>query len=113
MLNIIDTHDLKAAARDCGSYYFDPETMKYFSSRLIDVEPTSADTFSGLFLTSERDRFNDLPREYNVRSYTVTTHEHEDGTACLTFNAEKIETHETLARARAAMRKRAEAERQA
>lgn len=108
MLKIIDTHDLKRTARECGSYFFEPETMRYFSSRLLDVEPTSADTLSGLFLTSERDRFSDLPREYNVRAYTVTHHAHEDGTRCPAFTAEKVATFSTLARARTALRKRAE-----
>lgn len=106
-MRIIDVHDLKDAARECGSYYFDPETMKFFSSRLLDVEPTSADTLTGLFLTSERDRFSDLPREYNVRSYAVTTHKHTDGTRCPSFTAEKVETYSTSAEARAALRKRA------
>lgn len=107
-MRIYDTHDLKDTARECGSYFFDPDTMRYFSSRLLDVEPTSADTLSGLFLTSERDRFSDLPREYSVRAYTVTTHEHADGTACHTFTADKVETFDTLAKARTALRKQAE-----
>ena len=107
-MRIYDVHGLKDAARECGSYFFEPETMKYFASRLIDVEPTSADTLTGYFLTSERDRFSDLPREYNVRSYAVTLHTHEDGTRCPAFTADKIETYETLARARTALRKRAE-----
>lgn len=111
-MRIYDTHDLKDVARACGSYFFDPETMRYFDSRLIDVEPTSGDTLSGLFLTSERDKFSDLPREYNIRAYEVTRHTHEDGTACHTFTAEKIETYATLARARTAMRKQAEKARQ-
>lgn len=110
-MRIYDVHDLKDTARACGSFFFDPETMKWFSSRLLDVEPTSADTLSGLFLTSERDRFSNLPREYSVRAYTVTRHEHEGGTACHTFTADKIETHSTLAKARTALRQRAEAER--
>lgn len=111
MLKIIDTHDLQATARECGSYFFDADTMKYFDSRLLDVEPTSADTLTGLFLTSERDKWSDLPREYSVRAYTVTRHEHTDGNACHTFTADKVATFSTLARARTALRKRAEAER--
>lgn len=110
-MKIYDVHDLKDTARACGSFFFDPDTMKWFSSRLLDVEPTSADTLTGLFLTSERDRFSDLPREYNVRTYTVTTHEHPDGTACHTFTADKVATFDTLAKARTALRQRAEAER--
>lgn len=110
-MKIYDVHDLKDTARACGSFFFDPDTMKWFSSRLLDVEPTSADTLTGLFLTSERDKFSDLPREYSVRAYTVTTHEHADGTACHTFSADKVATFSTLARARTALRKRAEAER--
>ena len=107
-MRIYDVHGLKDAARECGSFFFEPETMKWFSSRLLDVEPTSEDTLSGLFLTSERDRFSNLPREYNIRTYTVAGHEHEDGTGCHRFNVEKIETHRTLARARTDLRKRAE-----
>lgn len=107
-MRIYDTHNLKDTARECGSFFFEPETMKYFDSRLIDVEPTSADTLTGLFLTSERDKWNNRPREYNVRAYTVAGHEHEDGTGCHRFNVEKIETYSTLARARTALRKRAE-----
>ena len=111
-MRIYDVHGLKDAARECGSYYFDADTMKWFSSRLLDVEPTSEDTLTGYFLTSERDRFSDLPREYNVRTYTVTLHTHEDGTRCPAFSVEKIETHNTLARARTAMRRLAAEEMQ-
>ena len=107
-MKIYDVHDLKDTARACGSFFFDPDTMKWFSSRLIDVEPTSADTLTGYMLTSERDRFSDLPREYNVRTYTVTRHEHTDGNACHTFTADKVATFSTLARARTALRKQAE-----
>ena len=110
-MRIYDVHGLKDAARECGSFFFEPETMKYFDSRLIDVESTSEDTLTGYFLTSERDRFSNPPREYNVRTYTITHHTHEDGTGCHRFNVEKIETHSTLARARTALRKRAEEER--
>ena len=110
-MRIYDVHGLKDAARECGSYFFEPKTMRYFDSRLLDVEPTSEDTLTGYFLTSERDRFSDLPRKYNIRTYTVAGYKHEDGTRCHRFNVEKIETHSTLARARTALRKRAEEER--
>lgn len=111
-MRIYDNNSLKRVARECGSYYFEPETMRHFDSRLIDVEPTSADTLSGYFLTSERDKWSDGPRVYNVREYAITTHEHTDGTRCHTFDAGTVETHDTLKRARTALRKRAEVERQ-
>ena len=110
-MRIVDTNDLKATARECGSYFFEPKTMRYFDSRLIDVEPTSEDTLTGYFLTSERDKWNNRPRKYSVRAYTVVGHEHEDGTGCHRFNVEKIETYSTLAKARTDLRKQAEAER--
>lgn len=65
-------HDLKVYAQEHGSHFFDPDTMRFFGSR---VAPGVAHGKSGVyFITSEQDKdgFGTLGYVWNgERRYTV------------------------------------------
>jgi hypothetical protein len=54
---------IKAANRDAGQHYFEPDTMRFFSSRVL------SGTYGGrFFITSERSGFDhSSPRMFTVR----------------------------------------------
>ena len=61
-----NTTQLKQLARDCGSYFFSPDTMRFFNSRV------SNNVWGGrYFITSERYDYN-TPRRYTVREFTYS-----------------------------------------
>lgn len=59
-----DTDDVKLAARNMGSHFFDPDTMRFFGSRI-----GSAVYGGRFFVTSEQREWN-TPRRYTVRVVT-------------------------------------------
>lgn len=64
---VYSVNDIKRLHR---GYFFAPDTMRFFASRLIqDVFPAN----NGLvyFVTSEKACFNDPTRVYNVRVYNI------------------------------------------
>ena len=70
--------DIRAIADRAGSHFFDADTMRFFSSRLLDgVRALDGNaTEPGrryLFVTSERDTYSDQPRRYTVRMATLGT----------------------------------------
>lgn len=72
---ITSSEDVRRTANHLGSYFFTPETMRYFGSRLLNIHRdflTSDGSDEGLFVTSERDVYSDRPRHYTVRRYEVT-----------------------------------------
>ena len=66
--------DMRDTAERAGSFYFSPDTMRFFSSRIMsDIFPTGLER--GYFVTSERDTAGaawDGARRYTVRRYFVT-----------------------------------------
>jgi hypothetical protein len=70
---IYSIDDLRKAADDLGSHYFEPETMRFFNSRVLEgiYRPSIAESpRCGLFITSER--FESDPRRYSIRRFTIT-----------------------------------------
>jgi hypothetical protein len=76
---IYSIDDLRKAADDLGSHYFEPATMRFFNSRVLEgIYRPSIQTHprTGLFVTSER--FSDYsqgfvnPRLYSIRRFTIT-----------------------------------------
>ncbi len=62
---IYDVYDIK---RKHCKHFFEPDTMRFFASRLIDdVFPSGSNKV--YFVTSEKRCFNDSSRVYNVRKY--------------------------------------------
>lgn len=73
---IYSSDDIRAVADGAGSHFFDPDTMRFFNSRLL----SGAWVLDGneckpghryLFVTSER--YGDEPRHYTVRIMTLGT----------------------------------------
>ena len=66
--------DMRDTAERAGSFFFSPDTMRFFSSRIMsDIFPTGLER--GYFVTSERDTAGaawDGVRRYSVRRYNVT-----------------------------------------
>lgn len=60
--------DLKQQAKACGSHYFDPDTMRFFRSRLIAVYPAPARNTT-YFVEGKGGgdgAFSSIPRHYTV-----------------------------------------------
>jgi len=75
---INSANDVRAVATGAGSHYFDADTMRFFSSRLLSgaVALDGYETKEGrryLFVTSERDTYAGEPRSYTVRMLTLGT----------------------------------------
>jgi hypothetical protein len=66
----LDTDDLRSLASRCRSYFFSPDTMRFFKSRVSAGVKRTADGW--LFVTSEQGPHSE--RRYTVRkcSYTDT-----------------------------------------
>ena len=67
--------DIRVIADHAGSFFFSPDTMRFFSSRLLsDVWPVESFTAEEgnryFFVTSER-HGDDAPRHYAVRMLTL------------------------------------------
>jgi hypothetical protein len=89
---------IKRANAESGFYFFSPDAMRFFSSRVL---PT---VYAGrFFITSERRGFTDYGRAYTVREFMPDGSIEEIG---------EFGEHNTAAQARAAI-KRARAERHA
>lgn len=76
---INSSEDVRRTADHLGSYFFTPDTMSFFKSRLLNTHRSletsdGTGTDSGLFVTSERDSHSGTPRHYTVRKYEVTRH---------------------------------------
>lgn len=57
-----DTDEIRTAARNMGSHFFDADTMRFFRSRV------GANVYGGrFFVTSEQGPHDDSPRSYTVR----------------------------------------------
>ena len=72
------TDDIRAIADHAGSHFFDADTMRFFNSRILDgVRALDGNTTKPgrryLFITSERDNYSNLPRQYTVRIATLGT----------------------------------------
>jgi len=72
---IRSTDDIIAIADHAGSHFFSPDTMRFFSSRVLsDVWPVesyaTAEGHRYFFVTSER-HGDDAPRHYAVRILTL------------------------------------------
>jgi len=64
--------DVKKCARVCGSHFFDPETMRFFKSR-VGADAYFDGHLGAYFITSEQNRG---PRVYATRHFnecTITT----------------------------------------
>lgn len=61
---VYDIDTLRRAFEDAGSHFFDPQTMRFFNSRVLeDFDPLADGTLA--IITSER--FRDAPRNYTPR----------------------------------------------
>lgn len=89
---INDTHDLMRAVRATRSHFFDPDTMRFFGSRLPGAITRGYDGRI-YFVTSERRPNSNEPRLYTVRVFDGETIDDVGG----------FQAHKTLARARKAM----------
>jgi len=76
---IYSIDDLRKAAADLGSHYFDADTMRFFGSRVLEgiYRPSVSESpRSGLFVTSERyenpGTGYTAPRRYSIRRFTIT-----------------------------------------
>jgi len=63
--NIYTIEDLKRANEEAGRYFFSPNTMRFFASRVLEGIWKVGDYV--LFCTSEKKGFRDSSREYSVR----------------------------------------------
>jgi NADPH-dependent ferric siderophore reductase len=63
-----NVNEIKQLARDCGNHFFDPDTMRFFSSRV------GSKVYGGqYFITSEQfvdNRGVADPRRYTIRKFT-------------------------------------------
>ena len=60
--------DLKAQAKECGSHYFDPSTMRFFNARLLSVYPVPNKNVT-YFVEAKggsRRSFESIPRHYMI-----------------------------------------------
>jgi hypothetical protein len=58
--------DIKDANRRAGHHFFDADSMRFFSSRVLSEVHTLPDG-GAIFVTSEQDTFSGQPRLYTVR----------------------------------------------
>lgn len=77
-MKINSADDVRATADRLGSHFFDADTMRGFSSRLLNHWSPVTDGPSGenreeigYIVTSERDTMRNTPREYAVRRISV------------------------------------------
>lgn len=59
-----DTDDVKLAARNMGSHFFDADTMRFFGSRV------GSNVYGGRFFVTSEQREHYTPRTYTVRVVT-------------------------------------------
>lgn len=85
--------DLKKYAAARGSHFFDPDTMRFFSSRIL--EGVTVHDGRAYFVTSERDNYTNQPRRYTARYMAAGAHISKVGV---------FQQYETAAQARAAIR---------
>lgn len=97
--------DIEAVADHAGSYFFKPDTMHFFKSRILTgiIALDGHKSVPGarfLFVTSER--YDDNPRHYSVRMATLGTQR--DGRPHVDIDSNLEERFSTAAQARKAMR---------
>ena len=99
--------DVKRVTEHLGGYFFSSRTMRFFNSRILSAyypveSNVDADGAArGYFVTSER--YDDEPRRYSVRRFTVESYSREDGLRCHRADIETVE-HQTFTTASAAKR---------
>ena len=95
--------DVRKAVDDAGGFYFSPNTMRAFNSRLLfDFYPTKADRSAGYVVVSNKDDYGNQPREYNVVLFTAETYEREyDGRMKLRMDDDKQATFKSANGAKA------------
>lgn len=87
-LKCYTAQDVRDTADRLGNYFFSPDTMRFFKSRLLDFHRSLTDD-SGLVITS--DVFGDEPRRYRVRRYEITRDD--EGRDSIDFDT--VSTHAT------------------
>lgn len=101
--------DIEAVADHAGSYFFKPDTMRFFKSRILSgiIALDGHKSVPGarfLFVTSEV--YGDNPRHYTVRMATLGTQRDDRPHVDIDFNFD--EHFATAAQARKAMREYAD-----
>ena len=86
--------ELRDYANDCGSHFFDADTMRFFGSRILDG--VTVHDGRAYFVTSERDNYGGQPRLYSARYMTAGAHFFEVG---------QFQEYATAAQARAAIKR--------
>jgi hypothetical protein len=85
---IYGTAELRQLAKRFGNHFFDPETLRYFGSRI-----GSSVYAKKYFVTSERDPFGnawDGQRLYTVRAFSFDTATREDGRVIVVMDIETV-----------------------
>lgn len=82
-MSINTAEDLKRAYRACGSHFFEPDTMRFFRSRLAPGV-RRLDDARVAFITSEQfvsysPTYRSSPRKWTVRVATFTEYQRTDG----------------------------------
>jgi hypothetical protein len=93
--NVYTVYQLKAYNAAAGYHFFDPSTMRFFSSRVSAADLHHV-TDGIAFITSERDTFTTDPRGYTLRLMK------ESGNI---DDISEFQEYSTLSQARAAMRR--------
>lgn len=60
------TQGLKYQVKECGSHYFDKDTMRFFNSRLINVYPAHKKGVTYFTESKGGGRWGGIPRHYTV-----------------------------------------------
>lgn len=107
--SIYTVSDIEAVADHAGSYFFKPDTMRFFNSRILTgiIALDGHKAVPGarfLFITSER--YEDEPRHYTVRMATLGTQQDDQPRVDIDSNFD--EHYATAEQARKAMKKYAD-----
>jgi hypothetical protein len=89
--NTVDA--LEEYASRCGSHFFDPDTLRFFGSRILSG--VTIHDGRAYFVTSERDNYTEGPRRYSARYMTAGAQFYKVGS---------FQQYDTAAQARAAIR---------
>lgn len=95
-------HDVQRIARACGSHFFDPAAMRFFSSRVSSFIAREND-YAGYIVTSEQHKplyAHPEPRMYTVRRYSVS----DNGEGGGAFNIDTVGEFQQFATLQAAQR---------
>lgn len=74
-MKIIDINDIKLLNKQKGKFWFSPDTMRFFKSRVAQEAYVTNDDLYALFVSSESSPFDKGKRFYTVRVCNMKTGE--------------------------------------